>query len=107
MTAESLFAHKLRNDLQTAALTALLALLCAYLAWFVGGPVLAWGAIAAVAALYFANPAASPRLVMSLYQGRAISSRQSRRGWTGYSPSCRGAPGSTARRGSTTYRRGS
>jgi heat shock protein HtpX len=73
MSPERLFAHKLRNDLQTFALIALLALLCAYLAWFVGGPVVAWGAIAAVATLYFANPAASPRLVMSLYQGRAIS----------------------------------
>jgi heat shock protein HtpX len=79
MSPERLFAHKLRNDLQPAALTALLALLCAYLAWFVGGPVLGWGAIAAVAALYFANPAASPRLVMTPYQGRAISPAESPR----------------------------
>jgi len=73
MNRESLVAHKLRNNLQTAALVAVLAMLCAYLAWFIGGAGLAWGALGAVALLYLTNPAASPRLAMSLYRGQLVS----------------------------------
>jgi heat shock protein HtpX len=73
MNQESLLVHKVRNNLQTAALVVVLALLCAYLAWFIGGAVFAWGALVAVAVLYFTNPAASPRLAMSLYRGHPLS----------------------------------
>jgi len=73
MNEERLLAHKLRNKLQTVALIATLGLLCAYLAWLVGGPLFAWGAAIAVALLYFGNPAASSRLAMSLYQGRPLA----------------------------------
>ncbi|MEA3276481.1 MAG: zinc metalloprotease HtpX [Pseudomonadota bacterium] len=72
MNDERLLAHKLRNDLQTALLVGMLALLCTYLAWFIGGAMLAWGALIAVAVLFLLNPAASPRLVMSLYRGRPV-----------------------------------
>jgi heat shock protein HtpX len=73
MNEERLFAHKLRNNIQTAALIGSMGVLCAYLAWFIGGPLFAWGAAAAVVMLYLANPAVSPRLVMSLYRGRAVA----------------------------------
>jgi heat shock protein HtpX len=73
MNAERLIFHKLRNGLQTAGLVAVLALLCAYLAWFLGGMDFVWGALTGVAVLYLGNPAASPRLVMSLYRGRPLA----------------------------------
>jgi len=72
MNRERLLAHKLRNDLQSALLVLTLALLCAYLAAFIGGAPFAWMALIGVIALYFANPAVSPRLVMSLYRGRPL-----------------------------------
>jgi uncharacterized protein (DUF2062 family) len=63
----------LRNNLQSVALMAMLTLLCAYLAWFLGGPLVATAAVAGAAALYLGNPVASPPLVMSLYRGRAVA----------------------------------
>ena len=79
MNEERLYEHKLRNNLQTAALVGLLGALCAYLAWFIGGGGVAWVAIGIVSALFFANPAASPRLVMSLYRGRPVTYAQAPR----------------------------
>jgi heat shock protein HtpX len=64
--------HKLRNNLQTALLIAALSVLFAYLAWFIGGPVLAWAAFIGVVVLAMNNPIASPRLLMSLYRARPI-----------------------------------
>lgn len=73
MNRERLLAHKLRNNLQSALLVATLALLCAYLAAILGGPTLAYLASIAVVALFFRNPAVSPRLVMGLYRGRPLA----------------------------------
>lgn len=70
---DRLFAHKLRNNLQTMALVGTLGLLCAYLAWFIGGPLFALGATVGVILLYALNPAVSPRLVMALYQARPVA----------------------------------
>jgi heat shock protein HtpX len=72
MNEERLLSHKLRNNVQSALLVGVLALLFAYLAWFVGGSVLAWGALAAVVMLAMNNPVASPGLLMSLYRARPI-----------------------------------
>lgn len=72
MNRERLLAHKLRNQLQTALLILSLGLLCAYLAWVIGGALFAWGAAAGVLVLYLGNPVASPQLVMSLYRGRPV-----------------------------------
>jgi heat shock protein HtpX len=73
MNEERLRAHKLRNNLQTVALVGTLGGLCAYLAWFIGGPLFAWGAAAGVLVLYLANPAVSPPLLMSLYRARPVA----------------------------------
>ena len=73
MNPELLLAHKLRNNLQSAALVLMLALLCAYLAALLGGALFAWIALVGVVALYFTNPAISPRLVMRLYRGRPLA----------------------------------
>jgi heat shock protein HtpX len=73
MNEERLLAHKLRNNLQTVALVGSLGALCVYLAWFIGGPLFAWGAAIGVLLLYLANPAVSPRLVMALYRGRPVA----------------------------------
>ena len=72
MDEQRSISHKLRNNLQTALLVAALALLVAYLAWFIGGPVLAWAALLGVVVLATNNPIASPRLLMSLYRARPI-----------------------------------
>jgi heat shock protein HtpX len=72
MDEQRSISHKLRNNLQTALLIAALALLVAYLAWFIGGPVLAWAALLGVVVLAVNNPIASPRLLMSLYRARPI-----------------------------------
>ena len=79
MNEERLYAHKVRNNLQTAGLVGVLALLCAYLAWFIGGPVGAVAALVSVGVLYVGNPAASPRLVMSLYRGHPVAYEQAPR----------------------------
>jgi heat shock protein HtpX len=71
--------HKLRNNLQTALLIAALSVLFAYLAWFIGGPVLAWAAFIGVVVLAMNNPIASPRLLMSLYRARPIRQAQAPR----------------------------
>jgi heat shock protein HtpX len=64
--------HNLRNSLQTASLMAVLAILLGYLAWFLGGESFVWGALAGVFLLYLANPAGSPRLLLSMYRARPI-----------------------------------
>jgi len=73
MNQERLFAHKRRNNLQSAILVLTLALLCAYLAALIGGPLVAWTALIGVVVLYFTNPAVSPRLIMNLYRGRPLA----------------------------------
>ena len=73
MRDDRLLAHKLRNRIHSAALVALLALLLAYLAWFICGTLLAWVALVTVVVLSMANPAASPRLAMALYQARPLA----------------------------------
>jgi heat shock protein HtpX len=73
MDRTRLTAHRLSNALQSILLVATLALLLGLLAWILGGPSLSVGALAAVAFLYVVNPAASPRLVMSLYRGSWLS----------------------------------
>lgn len=72
MDEQRSISHKLRNNLQTALLIAALSVLFAYLAWFIGGPVLAWAAFIGVVVLAMNNPIASPRLLMSLYRARPI-----------------------------------
>jgi len=72
MNDEQLQVHKLRNGLQTGLLMAALAGLLASLAWFIGGPVLAWGALIGVVVLAMGCPAASPRLLMPLSGARPI-----------------------------------
>ncbi len=73
MNPEPLLTHKLRNNLQTLLLLGILGLLCTYLAWFIGGPDFAWTALFLVFFLYLLNPAASPRWVLALYNGRPLS----------------------------------
>ena len=73
MNPEQLLAHKLRNNLQSLLLLGSLGLLCTYLAWFIGGSSFAWTALFLVFFLYLLNPAASPRWVFTLYQGRPLS----------------------------------
>lgn len=72
MNADTLLAHKLRNNLQSAGLLVTLSLMLGYLAWTLGGALFAWSALFGVLLLFFANPAASPRWVMSMYGGRQI-----------------------------------
>lgn len=72
MNADTLLAHKLRNNLQSAGLLITLSLMLGYLAWTLGGVTFAWSALLGVVLLFLANPAASPRLVMSMYGGRQI-----------------------------------
>jgi heat shock protein HtpX len=72
MDEHRLMSHKLRNNLQTALLVAALSVLFAYLAWFIGGPLVAWVAFIGVIVLAMKNPVASPRLLMSLYRARPI-----------------------------------
>ena len=72
MNDEQLQVHKLRNGLQTGLLMAALAGLLASLAWFIGGPVLAWGALIGVVVLAMGYPAMSPRLLMPLTGARPI-----------------------------------
>lgn len=72
MNADTLLAHKLRNNLQSAGLLITLSLMLGYLAWTLGGVMFAWSALLGVVLLFLANPAASPRLVMSMYGGRQI-----------------------------------
>lgn len=72
MDRQRLLEHKLRNNLQLAALLFVLAALMGYLAWVVGGEPFLWGALLGVALLYVVNPVGSPRLVLGLYGARAI-----------------------------------
>lgn len=69
MNRQRLFAHKLRNRLQTVLLMALLAALCAGVAWIIDGPTSALLALVMVITLALVNPIASPRLVMAFYRG--------------------------------------
>lgn len=72
----SYLAHKTRNRLHSALLVAGLALLTGALGWYVGGRggVVLLGFLAAVALLF--GPRVSPRLVLRLYRGRLLASRQ-------------------------------
>ncbi|WP_295878385.1 zinc metalloprotease HtpX [uncultured Thiohalocapsa sp.] len=72
MDQARLKSHKWANGLQSALLVATLAALLGLLAWIVGDGPLAVFALALVTGLYFANPAASPRLVTLLYPGRLL-----------------------------------
>ena len=64
--------HKLRNNLQSLGLLALLALLLGSPAWAIGGEPLLWGTLLGVLILAAANPAIPPRLLMSLYRARPV-----------------------------------
>ena len=76
MDRSKLAAHKLGNAIQSLLLVGTLAFLLGVLAWILGGPAFASLALGGVAALYLANPVASPRLVMSLYRGRLLTPYQ-------------------------------
>ena len=72
MDLDRLRAHRFRNSLQSLLLAGLLAGLCAWLAWLIGGDLAAVLVVAFVAGMYLANPAASPRLIMALYRARPL-----------------------------------
>ncbi|WP_296703716.1 zinc metalloprotease HtpX [Thiocapsa sp. UBA6158] len=72
MNHGQLVRHKLRNNLQSLGLLALLALLLGSLAWVIGGEPLLWGTLLGVLILAAANPAIPPRLLMSLYRARPV-----------------------------------
>jgi heat shock protein HtpX len=72
MDRGKLVRHKLRNNLQSLGLLAMLSLLLGYLAWALGGQPMLWGILLGLLILMVANPAASPRLVMALYRARPV-----------------------------------
>ena len=72
MDHERLLQRKLRNNLQSALLIASMVLLCGYLAWVIGGWLVAWAVSLFVVVSYVLNPVASPGLIMSMYRGRPI-----------------------------------
>jgi heat shock protein HtpX len=74
MDREKIVRHKLRNNLQSLGLLAMLSLLLGYLAWALGGEPMLWGILLGLLILMAANPAASPRLVMALYRARPVRS---------------------------------
>jgi heat shock protein HtpX len=72
----SLLKQKGINLLQSLLLVGAMALLCGYLAWFIGGMPLAAIALAMVLFGFLIIPAASPRLFLRLYRGRPIDPRE-------------------------------
>ncbi|MCU7947981.1 MAG: M48 family metalloprotease [Candidatus Thiodiazotropha sp. (ex Cardiolucina cf. quadrata)] len=65
--------HKTRNTLQSLVLIFSLALLCAWLAWFLGGIPLAAAMGAMILITYQVNPVASPELSMRLFRAHRLS----------------------------------
>lgn len=72
MNHGQLVRHKLRNNLQSLGLLALLALLLGSPAWAIGGEPLLWGTLLGVVILAAANPAVPPGLLMALYRARPV-----------------------------------
>ncbi len=68
----ALLPHKIRNRLHSLLMILLLGGLCAWLAWFIGGPTLAVYSVAVVLLLYRLNPVASPDLAMRLFHARPL-----------------------------------
>ena len=81
MNEERLLAHKLRNNVQTVALIATLGLPCAYLARFIGGPLLAWGATVGVLFLFLGNPPTQERVGRLLKLGSRVRLPRSVSDW--------------------------
>ena len=68
--------HRFRNTIQTLLLVCVLGGLCAWLAWFIGGPILALLTAVFIILAYHLNPVASPDLVVRLFRGRILSPYQ-------------------------------
>lgn len=64
--------HRLVNISQALALVSLLAVLLAYLAYIIAGETLAWFSFFLVIALFFTNPVITPKLILRMYNARAI-----------------------------------
>lgn len=65
--------QKTRNRLHSLLMILLMGGLCAWLAWFIGGPTLAIYSAALVVLLYRLNPVASPELAMRLFRARPLA----------------------------------
>ena len=68
--------HRTRNRLHSLLLILLLGGLCAWLAWFIGGPTLAVYTAVLVLILYRLNPVASPELAMRLFRARPLTEQE-------------------------------
>ena len=68
--------HRRRNGLQTLLLVTGMALLCAAVAWMLGGMPFAVAAVFAVGVGYLFNPALSPAVLVRLYGAREVGSRE-------------------------------
>lgn len=73
MDIERLRQHRWRNTLESLLLAALLAALCAWLAWIVGGAFTALLVLGFVGFVLATNPVASPRLIMALYRAKPLA----------------------------------
>ena len=62
-----------RNRLHSLLMILLMGGICAWLAWFIGGPTLAVYSAALVMLLYRLNPVASPELAMRLFRARPLA----------------------------------
>jgi heat shock protein HtpX len=68
--------HKLRNGMQSLLLILALGGLCGWLAWFIGGVVLAVLCGLFILFSYRLNPIASPQLVIRLFRGQPLGPSQ-------------------------------